>query len=608
MDTIPVIVGFGGVNAAGRTSGHHAYRRTIVDSLDDERAGSMWRSLAGLVGYQGRLGDVEIEQLAEKSLVRSLERERFDPGRAPWNRRVRLANTNGPVHFELAKRELPEHLPLGWRVAERNGARVQVIIGDGCEILVPDRRRIGVGAAGMVPQGFDPKALYAARSHPRALQLTVFGASDALGSLGIGWPEVLARVAPDRIATYAGSALAQLDEAGNGGLLGNRHRGKRITSKHLAMGLGEMAADFTNAYVLGSVGQTGHNMGACATFLYNLRLGVQDIREGRARVVFVGGVDTPLLPDVMDGLATMGALATDASLLEIEGKAAGETPDHRRACRPFGVNSGFVVGEGVQFLVLMDGELALELGADLHGGVGDVFVHADGHKKSISAPGIGNYVTFAKAVAAARREVGEEAVRRRSFVHAHGTGTPQNRTSESEILDAVARAFEIDDWPVAAVKCYVGHTMGAAGGDQIASALGTWRDGIVPGIPTIDGVASDVSAERLRISRQHLDRGAGGLDVAFINSKGFGGNNATAWVTAAHVVEQRLAERYGATAMKGWRRRVEATRERAAEHDRAATAGEPRVVYRFDHEVRDASHVRVEKDRVEIDGFAPIEL
>lgn len=54
----------------------------------------------------------------------------------------------------------------------------------------------------------------------------------------------------------------------------------------------------------------------------------------------------------------------------------------------------------------MDGELALELGADIHGGVGDVFVHADGHKKSISSPGIGNYITVTKAVAAAHRALG----------------------------------------------------------------------------------------------------------------------------------------------------------------------------------------------------------
>jgi acetoacetyl-[acyl-carrier protein] synthase len=608
MDRIPVIVGFGGVNAAGRSSGHHGYRRTIVDSLDPESAAAMWRSLAGLVGHDGPLDAEAIERLAVHSLVRTLEPQVFDPEAAPWNRKVQLSNTNGPVSFEVSKRQLPDHLPDGWSVEQRNGTRVRIVIGGGCELLVPDRREIGVGAAGMVPQGFDPKAHYAARSHPRALQLTVFGASDALGSIGIDWPEVLAHVPPDQIATYAGSALAQLDEAGNGGLLGNRHRGKRITSKHLAMGLGEMAADFTNAYVLGSLGQTGHNMGACATFLYNLRLGSQEIREGRARVVFVGGVDAPLLPDVMDGLATMGALATDSSLLEIEGKSAGDKPDHRRACRPFGNNSGFVVGEGVQFLVLMDGELALELGADVHGGVGDVFVHADGHKKSISAPGVGNYVTFAKAVASAGRAVGEVAVRDRSFVHAHGTGTPQNRTSESQILDAVARAFDIEEWPVAAIKCYVGHTMAGAGGDQIVSALGTWRHGLVPGIRTIDAVAPDVSGERLRISRQHLDRGVGGLDVAFVNSKGFGGNNATAWVTAPHVAERQLETNYGAASLDRWRRRVEATRRRAAEHDRAASAGEPVVVYKFDHEVRDASHVRVEKDRVEIEGFAPIQL
>lgn len=195
-------------------------------------------------------------------------------------------------------------------------------------------------------------------------------------------------------------------------------------------------------------------------------------------------------------------------------------------------------------------------------------------------------------------------MRRRSFVHAHGTGTPQNRTSESAILDAVAEAFEIEDWSVAAIKCYVDHTMAAAGGDQIASALGTWRDGVIPGIPTIDAVADDVEAERLAISRHHLERGPGALDVAFVNAKGFGGNNATAWVTAPHVLERQLEEAHGAGLLGGWKQRVAATRERAAEHDRAASAGEPRVIYKFDHEVRDARHVRICKDRLEIEGYS----
>ena len=36
-----------------------------------------------------------------------------------------------------------------------------------------------VSSAGQLPTGFDPGALYQSRSHPRGLQLTVYGASDA---------------------------------------------------------------------------------------------------------------------------------------------------------------------------------------------------------------------------------------------------------------------------------------------------------------------------------------------------------------------------------------------------------------------------------------------
>ena len=86
----------------------------------------------------------------------------------------------------------------------------------------------------------------------------------------------------------------------------------------------------------------------------------------------------------------------------------------------------------------------------------------------------------------------EYVLRRRSFVQAHGTGTPQNRTTESQILSGVAKAFGIEDWPVAAIKCFVGHTMAAAGGDQLASTLGVFARGILPGITTIDGIKGNV--------------------------------------------------------------------------------------------------------------------
>jgi len=57
------------------------------------------------------------------------------------------------------------------------------------------------------------------------------------------------------------------------------------------------------------------------------------------------------------------------------------------------------MGEASQWIVLTSDDLALKLGAQIHGAVAGVFVNADGHKKSISAPGIGNYITLAKAAA-----------------------------------------------------------------------------------------------------------------------------------------------------------------------------------------------------------------
>ena len=72
-----------------------------------------------------------------------------------------------------------------------------------------------------------------------------------------------------------------------------------------------MPADFVNAYILGSVGHTGAIVGACASFLYNLRAAVEDIVGGKCRVAVVGNAEAPILPEIIDGYATMGALASE---------------------------------------------------------------------------------------------------------------------------------------------------------------------------------------------------------------------------------------------------------------------------------------------------------
>lgn len=604
-ERLPVIVGFGGVNAAGRSSFHHGYRRLVLDALPGSAADDTLRSLAALMGQpsEGPVSAQQRQHILDHTLVRRIEPEWFDTENVVWNRRLNCSADGVPMTFVTRARNLPEVLPPGWTVAELGQGKVRVEISESAEFLLPTTQAMSVRSAGLLPSGFDPGKLYQSRNHPRGLQLSVYGASDAVQSTGIPWQQICQAVRPDQISVYAGSAMAQLDEAGNGGLLGSRGVGKRITSKQLALGLAEMPADFVNAYVLGNVGSTGLGMGACATFLYNLRQGVNDIRSGHARVAIVGGSEAPITPDVIEGYATMGALGTDEALLKLDAERGATEPDHRRACRPFSSNCGFTLAEGAQFVVLFDDELAMELGAEIYGAVPDVFVNADGFKKSISSPGIGNYITVAKAVACAQSIVGERALRERSFVQAHGTGTPQNRVTESHILNEVAKVYGIENWPVAAVKSYIGHTVGAAAGDQLAATLGVWRYGMIPGIHSIDHVADDVHRERLRIQPEHIEVGAEGMDVAVLNAKGFGGNNASAPVLSPAVAMQLLRAKHGAAAMAAHANSSEQARERAAAYDAAASDGRSEVLYRFGENVLDGDDLSLSAEGIGIPGF-----
>ncbi len=607
MAHIPVVTGFGGINAAGRSSGDHGYRRMVIDALDEATAHETWRSLASIMNIQGEVTEEVRRYIGDHTLVRKLETQHFDAANAPWNRKLAVRPADRAICFDLPRRDLPDCLPEGWGIAPVDDTTVRVSIETSCELFVQDSRELVAKAAGQLPTGFEPQSLYPARSHPRGLQMALFAASDALGNLGLDWDAIVDRVPADAISVYAGSAMSQLDVHGNGGLLASRYQGKRITSKQVALALAEMPADFVNAYVLGNLGATGHNMGACATSFYNLRLGINDIREGRARIAIVGGSETPLTPDVVDGLATMGALGSDEALLALDQHLGATEPDYRRACRPFAENIGFTIAEGAQYLVLMDDELALELGADIHAVVADVYANADGHKKSITSPGVGNYITFAKAVSLGCQIVGEAAVRQRSFVQAHGTGTPQNRVTESQILNRTAEVFGIEDWPVAAVKCFVGHTMAVSGFDQFVNTLGVFRHGIIPGVATIDRVADDVHDSHLHIAPEHLRRDP--LDIAFLNAKGFGGNNATAMVLTPHIAEKLLEKKHGAQVMAKWRHKVEYTRSRSRAYDRDATAGKIETIYRFDHDVRADEHIALSRDELRVDGYQqPISL
>lgn len=616
MARLPVIVGFGGYSAAGRSSSHQAYQRIVLDKLSTDKKAETIAGLAvmmKLVTVKGseyitseneHLSRSELvaqfgETVCESTLVRPINASYFDVDHVPQQQRISLDKTDQKaLCFELPKRKLPASIPDRWQVSELDARNVRVVVADSM-IRTASHYESSVHAAGQLPTGFDPADLYSSRFHPRALQLAVIGASDAVNSLGVDWQKIVQHVAPDEIGAYSSSIMSQLDDNGLGGLLQSRLRGDRVSTKQLALGLSSMTSDFVNAYVLGNLGATGSIVGACASFLYNLRAGMEDIQSGRRRVVVVGGSEAPILPEVVEGYATMGALATTEKLCKIDGSS---TTDLRRSSRPFGDNCGFVIAESTQHVVLMDDALAIELGADIHGAVADVFTSADGFKKSISAPGPGNYLTFAKAVASANSLLGEKALAERSFVQAHGSSTPQNRVTESEIFDRIGGIFNIKQWPVTAVKAFLGHSLAPASGDQLINTLGIFAHGILPGINTIDRVADDVLQDRLSISTEHRELDSP-MDIAFLNSKGFGGNNATASILSPAITEKMLAKRYGQKTMAAYQLRREQTRETANNYHEEFLKGNFQVIYKYGQDMLDEKNIEIDQNSLRIPGY-----
>lgn len=623
MSHLPVIVSFGGVSPAGRSSHHHGYRRLVFDKLDAAAQQQTLQSLAVLTGrlhfHEGQwlaAGNAPVDlaaflatnraSLLDGTLIRKLESNLFDPAHLPMHAPLSLESSDAASlhNFSLPVRKLPHVLPANWQITSNDGKTARIQVSGALDVLVRDTFASPVNTAGQLPSGFAPDALYASRHHPRGLQMTLYAASDALFALGLDWDRLQQHVAPDQICVYAGSSLNQLDYDGYGGLLKARLLGKKITSKQLPLGFGEMPADFINAYMLGSVGTTGTNLGACASFHYNLHQAINDIRRGTHRVAIVGSSEAPITPDIIEAFANMGALADDLSLVELDKHLGRTTPDHRRACRPFGNNVGFTLAESAQFFVLFDDALAVEMGATIHGAINDVFINADGYKKSIASPGVGNYLTMAKAAAATQSVLGSDSLRHRSFVQAHGTGTPQNRTTESAIFADVARHFGVSNWPITAMKSYLGHSIACAGGDQLAMTLGIWKHGIIPGITSTHALADDVTTTNLDFLLQHSEIDPAAFDSALLNSKGFGGNNATAAILSPTIAARMLGKKHGAAAMKQWEKRNEQVLEASFAHEQRSLREQIAPLYRYDYDVREGKDLNFEGDQLSLRGYA----
>ena len=454
LKRLPVICSMGGLNSGGRTSGNISYRRLVYENLSNEEKKEVLKDLISL----------SEEKKTEKEIL------------------------SGTLI-----RQIDDFLdPKGLMT-----------------------KQIGVNAGAKLPDFYEIDNLYNSKQHPRGIKMTVFGVNDALYNLGINWREdIQPLLDPNRVAVFAGPAIGQLDEKGLGGLMQSRLQEKRASSKHLSMSLIEMSADFINAYILGSVGKSGQVAGACATFFYNLNAATTLIKSNEVDFAVIGSAEAPINPEVTDGFFATTGIADDKKILAMQERHGEpfDKVDFSKACRPFGDNCGLVLGESSQFAIVTSLEFAIEIGAEILCAVPNVFINSDGIKKSISSPGIGNYLTMGQAF---KKYLKDHEKPKLSCVIAHGTGTFQNRSTESDVLSKCATSLGMKNLKVTGLKGYLGHTMGPAGGDQLACSLGIFDRGIIPGLNSTPKLADDVITNNLHFCMENEEINTSDIDAFF---------------------------------------------------------------------------------------------
>ena len=543
----PVICSVGGINSAGRSSFDFSYKRLVLDKLDASAKKFLLKDLSSLTN-----SEISSEKdILKKTLVRTINSDLFDP-----------------------------------------------------ELLMKDI--MNVNAAGQLPEGIDLSIMYNSRQHPKGIQMTIFGVTDCLKNLGKDWDsELKPLLDPKRIGVFSGPAIGQLDYEGMGGLLQSRKIGKRASSKHLSMSLIGMSADFINAYVLGSLGKTGTVAGACATFLYNLDLALKGIKNNELDFSIVGSAEAPINPEITDGFLATTGIADDKKILEMQNRNSDdnfEEVDHKNACRPFGDNAGMILGEAAQFVAVTTLEFALENGLNILGGFTDVAINADGFKKSISSPGIGNYLTMAQSLSNTLK-IGCSI--ENSIVIAHGTGTFQNRSTESDVLNRVAEGFDLNSWKVTALKGMLGHTMGPAAGDELITAIGIWNHGLIPGINTTKKLADDVLTDNLDFCLKTKEVDKETVNAIYLNAKGFGGNNGSCGIVSPGFIKSKIDKQK----LKSYETKLSLTEEKRNIYFEESVNGKYELIYRFNEEILNPSKdMKISKDKISISNYKDIDL
>jgi 3-oxoacyl-[acyl-carrier-protein] synthase II len=309
-----------------------------------------------------------------------------------------------------------------------------------------------------------------------------------------------------RTACLIGSAINGAD-AFRAAAIQFRERGPLKVSPYLLPNLCANLPSGKAGMLLGFTGPIFSPQGACASGNHAIGIGSRMIRDGDCDFVLAGGVDTPILPEIIHGFTNM-----NATVKVLPGDRAFADPG--QASRPFSVDRrGFVLSEGAGVVVLAAEEMIARHGLTARAEVLGVGWTSDAYH--FTSP---NRDTIIRAI---REAIDDARIAPADigYINTHGTSTRKGDQAEIDCLRAVF-GKGLSKIPLSSNKSQIGHTLGAAAAIEGALTIEGMQRGII--LPTVnhrpDPHFADIDCVPGTARSLHHE-------LALSNAFGFGGTN-----------------------------------------------------------------------------------
>ncbi|MBO7138361.1 MAG: beta-ketoacyl-[acyl-carrier-protein] synthase family protein [Bacteroidaceae bacterium] len=225
---------------------------------------------------------------------------------------------------------------------------------------------------------------------------------------------------------------------------------------------------------------------ACSSAVNAIILGAEMLQNNEADIVIAGGTEA-LSRFHLNGFNSLMVL-------------------DKECCRPFDKDrAGLNLGEGAAFIVLQKRPESEGIFIRGYANRCDAF-----HQTASSENGEGAYLAMSKTLQMAGLRPQDI-----QYINAHGTGTPNNDSSESA---AIRRVFGRDIPPVSSTKGFTGHTTSASGSIETVICILALQNRFVPA-----NLGWREQDEACITPTQGIDNIS--LENILCNSFGFGGND-----------------------------------------------------------------------------------